>query len=207
VKELATKALERVVLFAGRRMWGVGAIILPEIVRQFGPVGGVRWFVRNLPPYERAIKEIGGERTNLICCAASLFNGCAYCTHACARAFQLYYFDRSGKLFPLDDHQIISLIELPDTEALDKLDGALKEAGLDEEVTLIRRLYEIKLEGSEPKSDDAFLVHAIHMFDDLNFCSIDGQLGADEAHDRINRDIGLQQRYAAARLGKGHDVG
>jgi hypothetical protein len=185
-------------------MWGVGAVILPLIVRNFGPLGAVRWFAHNLPPYERAIRDIGGLRTNLMCCLASMLNGCAYCTYACGRAFQLYYFQENGRVFPLDDHEIAALTQLPDDESRARLESALSEAGLDAEIPILRRLYELKLEGATPKMpDDAFIVHAIEMFDDLNFCSIDDQLPVDEAHDRINRDEDLKARYAKARLAKG----
>jgi hypothetical protein len=201
VKELATRAVERALLFVGRRMWGVGAVIFPVIVRNFGPVGAVRWFARNLPPYERAIRDIGGLRTNLLCCVASMLNGCAYCTYACGRAFQLYYFREHDRLFPLDDHEIVALVQLPDGESCARFEAALAESGLDAEIPLIRRLYAIKLEGAPASMpDEAFIVHAIQMFDDLNFCSIDDQVPVDEAHDRINRDVTLKDRYAKARL-------
>jgi hypothetical protein len=200
MKALATEAVSRLLLLVSQQMWGVGPTIMPVIVRNFGPFGAIKWFVRYLPPYERALKDLGGARTNLICCAASLFNGCAYCVYACGRSFQLYYFEERGKLFPLDDHEIVGLIELPDDDMRAKLDAALAEAGLDEDLRLIRRLYAIKLEGDKPRPGEEFLEMAIHMFDDLNFCSIGDMLGADEAHDRVNRDADLKARYAAARL-------
>jgi hypothetical protein len=202
-RDLATRTTQRLFTIVSRRMWGVGALILPQLVEQFGPVEAVRWFARNLPPYERAIKDLGGMRTNFICCAASLFNGCAYCTYACAYAFELYYFKEKDRLFPLDDQQFLSLIQLTDGQAHEELDLALDEAGLPEEKEILRRIYAIKLEGAAPGPDDGFLVHAIQMFDDLNFCSLDGQLSVDEAHDRINREDDLKERYAKARLAAG----
>jgi hypothetical protein len=198
--KLVKKAVRRLTTLVSRRLWGVEAMILPQLVEQLGPWDALRWFARNLPPYERAIRDIGPLRTNLICCAASMFNGCAYCTYACSYAFELHYFAQYDKLFPLDDQQFLSLIQLTDDQVREELDAALDEAGLSEEKKILQRLYKIKLEGAEPKPDEHFLVHAIKMFDDLNFCSIDAQLSTDEAHDRINRDGDLRVRYAKARL-------
>jgi hypothetical protein len=64
-------------------------------------------------------------------------------------------------------------------------------------------LYALKLEGAEPTPADANLVHAIQMYDMLNLCAIEGQLELDDAHDVINKNTELKQRYAEARLAAG----
>jgi hypothetical protein len=58
----------------------------------------------------------------------------------------------------------------------------------------------LKLEGAEPRDEDKHLVHAIGMYDVLNFCAIRSQAALDDAHDRVNKDSALKARYAAARL-------
>ena len=195
--------VERLLLFIARSKWGVPAVIMPIIVKNLGPFGALRWLAKNLPKYERAIVDLGPLRANLICAIASLMNGCSYCTYAHGRAFELYYFEKHDKLFPIDDHQLISLIPLTDEAVRAELEHALREAGLPEEVEIFHRLYALKLENATPRADEAFLVHAIRMFDTLNYCSIDSQIAIDEAHDRINKDDKLKARYAEARLAAG----
>jgi hypothetical protein len=187
----------------GRKKWGISAAIFPIIVRSLGPVGALRWAMQNLPAYERAFAKYGPLRTNFICTVASLLNGCAYCTYASGRAFELYYFDKYRKLFPMDAHDLVSLARLSDDEVEERVATALTEAELPDEIQIFRRLHAIKLQGAEPQPDEAFLVHAVQMFDTLNFCAIDAQVGIDDAHDPVNLDQALKARYAAARLEAG----
>ena len=186
-----------------KRKWGIEAVIMPVIVRQLGPLSAIRWMSKNIPKYEKAVEDMGPIRANLVFAIASLLNGCAYCTYAHGRAFELYYFEKHGKLFPLDDHQLINLIPLTDEKVRAELENALREAGLGDEVAVFRRLYSLKLEGLEETPEDHHLVHAIGMYDFLNFCAIESQVTLDEAHDRVNKDENLKRRYAEARLEAG----
>ena len=173
---------------------------MPAIVESLGPVASILWFVRNVPKIERSFKQWGPLRGNLICAIASLLNGCAYCTYAHARGFQLYYFEEHNELFPLDENEFLNLIPLSDDDVRSRLEDALSRGGLHQEVELFRRLYALKLEGVEATDEDAPLVHAIEMFNDLNACSIENQTPLDDVHDPVNRNVELKRRYAEARL-------
>lgn len=197
------RAAARLMWTISRRKWGLEAVLMPVIVRQLGPLGAVRWMSANIPKYERAVEDLGPIRANLVFAVASLLNGCAYCTFAHGRAFELHYFEQRGKLFPLDDQELISLIPLTDADVRGRLDAALIEAELESEIPILERLYALKLEGIEPNEADAHLVHAVAMYDFLNFCAIESQAALDDAHDRINKDEALKQRYAETRLAAG----
>ncbi len=184
----------------GRHKWGMVAVIMPSIVDHLGPAGALLWIARNMPEYERALVELGPLRANFLCCVASILNGCAYCTYAHGRAFELHFFAERGELFPLDEQELVSLASLSDDEVAQRLGAALEEASLREEMTLYRRLYALKLGGAEPGPGDRYLVHAIKMFDVLNRCAIESRVAIDEAHDGINKDDALKARYAEARL-------
>jgi hypothetical protein len=184
--------------------WGIRAVLMPIIVRQLGPFAALKWAATNIPKYEKAAEEMGMMRGNLAFTIASLLNGCAYCVYAHGRAFELYYFEEHGKLFPLSDHELLNLIPLTDDDVKGRLESALHEAGIGEEVKIFHRLFELKFEGAEPKTaEDAHLVHAIGMYDFLNFCAISSQAALDDIHDKINRDVDLKNRYAEARLEAG----
>jgi hypothetical protein len=197
------RAATFVLLTIGRRLWGITAVLMPEIVAVLGPFGALAWLARNMPKFEEGLKVMGGLRGNLVYTCASMANGCSYCTYAHARAFELYYYKATGRLFPLDEQQIVSLIALEDADVWRHLEGALREAELDAEVPVLRRLFALKLEGAEPGPDDGHLVHAIAMYDTLNRCAILSQAAVDDAHDRINKDAALKESYAAARLRAG----
>jgi hypothetical protein len=184
----------------GRYKWGWASVIMPAIVENLGPLPALAWIARNMPEYERAIADLGPARANFVFCAASMLNGCAYCTYAHGRAFELYYFAEHGKLFPLDEHDLVSLSALPDDQAAPRLEAALEEAGLGAEIATYRRLFALKLEAAEPRPDDRYLLHAIQMFDVLNRCAIESRLAIDDAHDRVYKDGALKRRYAEARL-------
>jgi hypothetical protein len=203
IKAVVDRVARTVLVSYARFGWGLSASIMPVIVETLGPFETVRWMLKHLPTYEKSLVALGPVRANLVCMSASLFNGCSYCVYAHARAFELAYFDRYGRLFALDEHDIISLMSLTDSEHIAELERALTDAGLQAEVAMLRRLYALKFDGAGPTADDVYLVNAIQMYDVLNYCAVSQQLGLDDAHDRINRDAALKARYADARLREG----
>src|SRR5262249_15299751 len=127
-----------------------------------------------------------------------------YCLYAHARAFELHYFDKHGRLFPIDQHEFLSLIPVTDDTSRSRLESALQESGLDAEIEMFRRLYALKLEAATPQSArDHLLLEAIEMYDMLNFCANADQLELDDAHDEIQKNEELKARYAEARLQAG----
>lgn len=200
-----TGPLEKLVAWVlgqiGRRLWGFAPVLMPRIVERLGPVGALRWMARNMPVYERTLKEMGPIRCHLACVVASLLNGCSYCAYGHARPIQLYYFRDRGALFPLDEHELIALSHLEDRELNTRLEQALEAAGMREEIALFRRLRALKFGEAAPESEeDRRLLHLLQMFDVLNSCGIDRLVPWDDAHDPVYRDKELQARYAQARL-------
>jgi hypothetical protein len=182
-------------------LWGHPPLLLEEIVDHLGGAGALAWFANSLPRYESLMKAWGPLRMHLLCTEASLLNGCSYCTHAHAYAFQLHYFKREGRLFPIDEHAMIALREKDDAVLRATWKAALAQAGLEQEQELFDRLWRIKFEG-EPPSDEvgAGISHILKMFQMLNFCGISAQTPFDHAHDPVNKDQALKTKYAEARL-------
>jgi hypothetical protein len=144
---------------------------------------------------------MGPIRCHLACVVASLFNSCAYCAYGHARAMELHYFRENGRLFPLDEHELIGLSHVEHGEAQARLERALQAAGMAEEIPMVQRIQAMKLESALPISEeDKRLAHLVEMFNVLNSCGIDNQVPFDNAHDPINRDAAIQARYAEARL-------
>jgi hypothetical protein len=183
-------------------LWGVPPLLLPEIVAHLGPFGALSWFAKMLPPYEKTLKDWGSVRTHLLCVEASLLNGCSYCIHAHAYAFQLYYFKEKHQLFPLDEHALVALRDGSDEEARAAVKSALSASQMPEDEALFDRLWQLKF---DPTLDgvtdtDRRIRHILRMFEMLNFCGVDSQMPFDHAHDPINKDTELKERYARARL-------
>jgi len=194
--KVATTLLEG---FANR-LWGVKPGLMAHFVDQHGSAPALAWFVRHMPRYERILKRWGPLRTHLLSSAVSTLNGCAYCTFGHAHAFQLHYLQKYDRLFPLDENAMTALHDQGETQTIVSLSAALRKADLESEIPLLLRLQSLR---SDPGArslaararDDADLKHLIKMFAALNACGIKGQVEPDAAHDPINRDGELKQRY------------
>jgi hypothetical protein len=185
-------------------LWGRPPLLLPEIVDHLGGAGALGWFAKNLPRYESLMKAWGPVRVHLLCTAASLLNACSYCVYAHGYALELHFFQQEGRLFPIDEHEIVALRKLDDAALRDRWKDTLAQAGLAGEGPLFDRLWKIRFEGA-PDGDeiDAGIRHLLRMFEMLNFCGVKGQTPFDHAHDPINKDGELKSRYAEARLARG----
>jgi len=204
-RPLVRRLASWILLTLARRMWGLPVALMPVLVDRRGPLGAIRWMATNLPRYERMLKDLGPIRGHLVSAFVSMLNGCYYCAFAHARAFQLYYFKERGALFPMDEHQMVDLVVLPDQEVLARLEQAFAAGQMPEATQLFSRLVELKFRGAVPSgAEDAYLQHSIQMFEVLNFCGISQDVPLDVGpHDPINKDQDLKNRYAQARLAAG----
>jgi hypothetical protein len=174
---------------------------MPEIAARLGPVGALAWFAKNMPRYERMLKELGPLTGHLLCIRASLYLGCPYCIYGHARAFELHYFKKNDRLFPIDAHHFLDLRLLDDAKIEARLKSVLTEAGMEAELPRLQRMWQLKYEGATPAGgDDAHLNQVVQMFEVLNFCAMDSATPLDDAHDPIQKDTMLKERYALARL-------
>src|SRR5262245_32356633 len=128
----------------GRQLWGFSPRLMPEIVGRLGPLGALGWFAANMPRYERTLHVLGPLRTHLLCLDISLLNGCPYCIYGHAYAFELHYLKERGRLFPLDEHEIVALHRLEPNLLSQRLDDALQAAALAEEIPLLDRLQALR---------------------------------------------------------------
>lgn len=181
-------------------LWGFPPRLMPVIVERLGPIRAVSWFLWNIARYERTMKAFGGLRTHLLSTTISLINGCRYCTFGHAYALELVYLRDRGKMLPLDEHAITELCDVERDEMRRVLAGALQQADLNAEVPWIDRLITLATDARKPADrDDVRIVHLIRMFGVLNACGIVGDVSPDQAHDPLNKDDALKERYARLR--------
>jgi hypothetical protein len=202
-RPLGKRAATGVLRGLTRLLWGDPPFLIEEIVDHLGAGAALKWFMKNLPTYESSMKLWGPLRTHLLCIEASLLNGCSYCIHAHAYAFQLHYFKQTGSLFPLDEHAVVALRDKTDTELKTSLNAAIQASAVPEEATLFEQLWAQKFSTAAAADDtERRIRHLLSMFEMLNFCGIERQVPFDHAHDPINKDRELKRRYAEARLAR-----
>lgn len=192
----------------GRRLWGFPPNLMAPIVAQLGALGSLRWFVANMPRYERTLKRYGALRTHLLCTATSLVGGCPYCSYGHALAFELVYFKRFGAPFSLTEDEIVALHGVGPVEMRNTLASALQPTALRDEVQWLDRLLELESGARDPVGrDDRRLAHLSRMFGVLNTCGIASNTAPDQAHDPINKDVALKRDYALSRARSGDAAG
>jgi len=135
-------------------------------------------------------------RTHLLATTISCIYGCQYCIYGHALSFQLHYFDKKGKLFPIDEKEMMLLSEKNENEIVQILNDAFDSTGLVKEKEDLKRLMEL-MKNIElvQKEDDQRINHLIEMFSFLNSCGIEKQTAPDFAHDPIQKNRKLHQQY------------
>lgn len=205
---MATRTLTGV----SSKLWDLRANLMEDIVDQHGPVRSVAWFAKNMPTYEKILKAWGPLRTHFLATALSVVNGCAYCAYGHAYAFQLHFFEQRDALYPLSEQDMLDLIGSEEERDEDEerrrqaaakqaLADSLVEADLADEVAYMDRAFELRESRAPENDDDKWLLHLADMFAWLNSCGINGGTTPDGAHDPINKNRELQDRYAEARNG------
>lgn len=204
----ATKSLEAI----SNGLWDLKANLMSDIVDQHGPATSLAWFARNMPPYEKILKRWGPLRTHYVAVTISALNGCAYCTYGHAYAFVLHFFDQRGELFSLTEEQLRDCDQLDRPDVVTLLRTALVDSDMRDQLPWFERTIELLDATQAAKEagpsaavpaptdqDGKWIMHLIEMFAFLNSCGIAADTEPDAAHDPVNKDIDLRDRYAAAR--------
>jgi hypothetical protein len=193
----ASAILERL----GQHLWGFRPRLMRQIVKDRGAVASLAWFATNMPGYERTLAAEGALRTHLWCVAISIENGCAYCTFGHGLALELAYVRDRGGLFALDERDLVALTTEGYDDRRASLVAAVVASGMDGEVGALGRLWDLH-DGAAPVSTiDRRMARLLGMFTVLNTCGRDGCVAPDEAHDPLNKDVTLKERYRALRAG------
>lgn len=198
--KIATTVLEGV----SNGLWSHRAKLMPDIVELHGPSSSLKWFLSNMPAYEKILKNWGPIRTHFIAVVISAFNGCSYCTYGHGYAFQLHWFNDFDELFPMDEVEMVALGTRESKEVREQLEAAITTNGRLEAAHLLPWLERVSEIIDEPESatnseNDKALQQLISMFGFLNACAIEASTKLDEAHDPINKDTELRARYDDAR--------
>lgn len=182
------------------QLWGFKPNLIRPFVHQKGAVRSLFWFTRNMLKYEGILERWGPIHTHLLATAISAINGCEYCTFGHAYALELAYLKQTGQLFPLTEHDLVALCGQTEADIVNTLKPALITANLEDEILSLQRTSELyrRPELATTRHDQQ-LTHLITMFATLNVCGMKGNIPTDQAHDPINKNRMMRDRYLALR--------
>jgi hypothetical protein len=170
-----------------------------ELIRQHGISGFLKWGRTTEAAYAEIEKALGPEKAHLVAAFASFFNGCDYCAWGHLFATNLFYFERTGTLHPIDEQEVHGMMGLGDTAVLAELSKRLTGDFADD-LRLVLRQYELRDGASSgaASDEDRLLLKSIGLFEWVNECSITVNAPAPPM-DRIARKKALLAAYEAAR--------
>jgi hypothetical protein len=198
--KMSFRIAQNLLEMVGQGLWGFKPNLMQHIVEQHGAISSLSWFVKNMPKYEKILKQWGAIRTHLLASEISVLNGCPYCTYGHVYALQLHYFKANGRLMPADENEVMSWHTASEDDAIERFRQLIHSSELMSELPILERMLLLR-QGVEPPTseDDLKIAHFLQMFGFLNRCGIKGKTGHDQAHDPINKDISLRNEYSRLR--------
>ncbi|MBL8957095.1 MAG: hypothetical protein JNK82_40350 [Myxococcaceae bacterium] len=171
-----------------------------ELVRQHGLRGFFKWAGVTQKTFDEICAHFGVEDAHLMASLASFWNGCDYCAYGHMLAHNLYVFERTGELFPVDEEDVVSLMRMRDSEVMGELRSRLgKAAAYARKLELVERKNHLRLEeGPADGPDDKMLLKCIALYEWVNECSIVAGAPAPPLG-VIAKKKALHQRYLEAR--------
>jgi hypothetical protein len=180
-----------------RRSQGWAFAYLDQVVREHG----LRGMFTTVPTVDRVWKKantwFGEQDAHLLAGMGSLWNGCAYCAVGHLWAHNLLFFEKTGELFPLDEAEVMGLLQLPDDEIIAILRQRL--APFEQQRQLVERQYRLKRGAPVESVVDSHLDVCNALYDWVNDCTIQPTERPAALMDRKGRDLALRERYEKAR--------
>lgn len=182
------------------QLWGFKPKLIRAFIRQKGAVRSLFWFIPNTLKYESTLEQWGHVHTHVLVTTLSALNDCPYSVFGHAFALGLAYLKQTGNLFPLNESEMVGFCGQSEAEILMQMSQALEVAGLSQEIMSVQRIVELRRspELAMTKQDHR-LLHLIKMFYTLNACALRANVKRDQAHDALNKDRGIRDRYITLR--------
>jgi hypothetical protein len=170
-----------------------------ELVRQHGVKGMMKWGGATAAATKAILEYFGHEDGHLMAAFASFWNGCDYCAYGHVLAHNLHYFEHTGKLFPLDEEEVLPLMRTRDTDVMNELRRRFAAPEFARKLQLLERKNQLRLEeGPADQPDDKMLLRCIALYEWINECSIVAEAPAPPLGP-IAKKRDLHQRYLEAR--------
>ncbi len=141
-----------------------------ELVRQHGIKGFLRWGKKLAALEAKLYAYFGEEHMHFVAAFAAFFNGCDYCVWGHLYAINLLHFEKTGQLYPIDEHESLALMRKGDSQVLAELQVRL--AGFPEHLRLLKRLVELRDGAASESEEDRHLEQVNGLLVWINECSI-----------------------------------
>lgn len=182
------------------QLWGFEPNFIRPFVHQKGSVRSLFWFVTNMLKYEGILEKWGPVRTHFLTTALCTLNDCRYFAFGHAFSLELAYLKQTGRLFPLNERQLVELCGRSEAAILDNLEQALEMAQLSGEILGLQRMVELRHQRDlAATQQDRDLVHLTKMFAVLSVCGLQNDIRPDQAHAAINKNRSMRDRHFALR--------
>ncbi|MEL6938677.1 MAG: hypothetical protein AAFO84_05735 [Cyanobacteria bacterium J06598_1] len=182
------------------QLWGFKPNFIRPFIHQKGAVRSLFWCGKNMLKYEGTLEKWSPLRTHLSAMTVSALNACPYTVFGHALAVELLYLKQTGRLFPLTEGDLVQLCGRSEEEIMSALEQALIEADLSSEILGLYRLVELRRSPEMAATEqDRDWVHLNRMFATLNTSAVKSRVSQDQAHDSINKDRGMRDRYFTQR--------
>lgn len=182
-----------------RLTYGSEVAFAEELVAQYGVFGYIAYARATYPIWFQLAEFFTERDANLVASFASFWNGCDYCAYGHLYAYNLMYFQETGKLFPVDEQEVMDLLSLRDAQIIEALRGRLAGPEHQRAREFLERQYELKLGKAVAATEtDAMLNKSLAYYDWVNECSIMFDAPAPPLG-TVGRNKALMKRYADAR--------
>ena len=104
-----------------------------------------------------------------------------------------------GRVFALDEQSFVALVGADRDERRTALVAAMIASWIEGEAGAVERLWRLQDSAGVVSTTDRRMHRLLKMFMVLNTCVRDGCVAPDEAHDPLNKDVVLKERYRVLR--------
>ncbi len=115
----------------------------------------------------------GPQLGSLVLCVAGSFHGCRFCGVSHLYAANVDYFHTTGKLFPLDEFEIIDLHKLPFDDFRQLILQRLAGPEFVEERRVIERIFALRMGEAAETEEDRVLNGVLDAWNALGECTIE----------------------------------
>lgn len=194
--------LERTVMKAIRALTiaseGYFAVFDEEMIRHRGLGEYLRSIAFMTQAWNRLVKQFGDENAHILAFYSSLWNGCVYCGYGHLYAHNLSYFQRTGRLFPIEEEAIEHFLRTNDDDFVAFVRSRLTGSDHADKLKLFEQLFSAQMSTQQPGQANDLMHVTIALYSYVNECSIVAE-DRGPPMGKVAKDKALIARYQQAR--------
>lgn len=152
-----------------------------SILRVYGIREGVAFMQKLNAMFLEMGSRYGTVLGSLVLSISASFNGCRFCGVGHLYAANVDHFRATGKLFPLDERELVELHKLPFNEVKQSILQHLSEPEFVEARRVVERIFALRMGQPTESDEDRVLKHALDLWNALAECTLGFSFTADAA--------------------------